>query len=158
MAGAGFGWTALRASLERRRWLRAAALLSAALALLLLAAVWLDPHALRALAAAAAVLAAAWAGFESGRAPSPFALHIDADGAIWGRVEGAVEPSPPLRLRPGVVASRLVTLAGDGITAAVWRDALPASEFRRLCVHARWHLERGDPRRGPVSPAGADGH
>jgi hypothetical protein len=157
MAGAGFHWTLLRASDERRRWLRAAALLSSALALVLLAALWLEPDGVRALAALAAVLAAAWAGAESGRAPPPYALHIDADGVIWGRAGEVAERAPPLRLRACVVASRLVTLDGDAGPVAVWRDALPVDGFRRLCVHARWHLDRGDRGGGPQPLASSDG-
>lgn len=158
MAGAGFHWTLLRASDERRRWLRVAALLSSLLALALLAALWLEPDGVRALAAALAALAAAWAGAESGRPQPTYALHIDAGGAIWGRSGQAAEAAPPLRLRACVVTSRLVTLAGDAVTVTVWRDALPATEFRRLCAHARWHLERGDGRQGPQAAAGPDGH
>jgi len=143
MGGAGLRWTVLQASRARRRWLWSGALLSGILALVLLAALRVEPGlsiALAALACACSAGMAAWAG---ARREEGLALHVDGDGAIWGRTDG--DAAPGLRLLPAFVGSGLITLRSGRRQFVVWRDALPVPEFRRLCVHARWHVERADP-------------
>jgi len=52
-----------------------------------------------------------------------------------------------------VVGSRLLTLTSGPHVVAIWRDALPPAHFRRLCVHARWHVERSGSATALTPPA-----
>lgn len=154
MAEAGFTWTALSASRERRAWLVAAAALCLLLTLFLALALWIEPSAGRALASGVAVAATLIAARAVASVPTPIELRIDADGLIWRRPIVADDDALPAadRLRPMAVGSRLCCLAdARGRALAVWHDGLPVDCFRKLCAHARWHVERD--RAGPADPA-----
>jgi hypothetical protein len=155
MTAAGFAWTTLGFSRERRAWLRAAGGVSLALATALASGLAAEPSIGLALAALAALGAAGGSMGWSMRPASPWALYIGVDGAIWGRMNpAAIEPAAPVRLSPQVVGARLVTLTAGRRVVAVWRDALPPAHFRRLCAHARWPVERADQAAvlGPAAP------
>ncbi|MDZ7652329.1 MAG: hypothetical protein U5L03_07110 [Burkholderiaceae bacterium] len=157
MAAAGFGWTPLDVSHERRAWLRAAATVSFGLTAALASGLAAEPSVSLALAALAALSAAAVSTWWSVRPVTAWALYIGADGTIWGRVESAgIEVAAPARLHPQVVAARMVTLTTGRQVVAVWRDALPPAQFRRLCAHARWHVERAG-RPAGLAAAAIDG-
>jgi len=153
MPGTGFPWTPLNPSRARRRWLLAGATVSAALALILLSPAWRDPSPTLIAAAFIAALAAGAAAVAARRPEPAWALLVDADGAIWGRMSTPEhEPGLPIRLVPSVFGRQRVVLTCASAAVAVWRDALPVERFRRLSAHARWHLERSQAQSGP-SPA-----
>jgi hypothetical protein len=157
MAAAGFGWTTLDVSRERSGWLRAAGGVSFALAAALASGLASEPSIGLALGVLAALAAA---GISLGWAVRPvqgWALCIDADGTIWTRMVAPAldETGAPVRLSPQMVGTRLVVLAAGRRVVAVWRDALPPAHFRRLCAHARWHVERAEGAVG-LSPAAPD--
>jgi hypothetical protein len=68
--------------------------------------------------------------------------------AVSGRLE-VLEPDGAVRAAMAVLAtSPLVVLRLEGGAARfldVWRDALPAAEFRRLVTAARWSRPSGKP-------------
>jgi hypothetical protein len=153
MPAVGLPWTALSASRERRRWLRAAAMVCLAAATALAAGLASDPGLPLAVASGALVAGAALA-WQAGEAAAPGReLRIDAEGAIWLRRRiGPLAPRGDAssndsvqRALPVHVSGRLVTLRSAGGLVAVWQDSVPADAFRRLASHARWHVERRDP-------------
>jgi hypothetical protein len=156
MAAAGFGWITLEFSRERRAWLRAAGGLSLALATALAGGFAAEPSTGLALSALATLGAAGVSAWWAMRPVAAWALYIGADGSIWGRmVSPVLEPAAPVRLSPQMVGTRLLTLTAGRRVVAVWRDALPPAHFRRLCAHARWHVERVERAVG-LAPAAVD--
>ena len=150
MSGAGLSWSALLPSRERRMWLGLGAGASAILALCFLGKALAEPALALGLAALLCGAAAGAAALASRRPPLAVAVAIDAEGRVWMRAEPDGEPG---RAWPRLVADRLVTLDTAAGLQAVWHDSLAPAQFRRLCAHARWHVERGDPQR--ALPAGA---
>lgn len=156
MAEAGFTWTALSPSRERRRWLVVAAVLCLLLTLVLALALWLAPSLGRAIVCVVAVAATLIAARAAASEPASVELRVDTDGRIWRRPLVADDDALPAadRLRPIAVGSRLCCLADPrGRALAVWHDGLPVDRFRKLCAHARWHVERD--RADPRNPAKA---
>jgi hypothetical protein len=149
MTVAGFSWTLLRSSRERRVWLSIAGLVCATLAVILAARALSGPVVSSAWPLLLGAAAAAIGSGSAARAvlvdPPSVGLSVDSDGAIWGRIgmpAAADESVPPIEFQPRIVSDRLVTLCSGGLWVAVWRDALPPEYFRRLCAHARWRVER----------------
>jgi len=147
MIGAGFSWSALNPSRERRSWLVCAAALSAALASTLLLRFVADPSLALGWSAGCALVAAV-AAYVTAQHPGPRReLRLDADGSIWCRPCMDPDAPPdnalaPLRLLPNVIGRRLVTFRSAAGPRVVWADSLTAEQFRRLCANSRWHVER----------------
>lgn len=139
MTGDGFGWVACSPSLERRRWLRLAAVGCAAVALALTFAVVADPTSLRASGLALA-LGGAIVALRHVRTADPAGeLRLDAAGVFWWRPAGQDHAE---RLAPSGLSRWLVMFDGPGGRRCVWRDSLPAPHWRLLRAHVRWHVDR----------------
>lgn len=150
MAAAGFGWTRLSPSRDRRRLLLAATFISATLAVTLLGSALAAPTHARWAAVAVVIVAVAAAGWGAVRPEPAWALRIDPEGRIWQRSaadsavrEDLLDSGPlPVRLWPTMAGTRLLGFSGASGFRLVWRDSLPPDRFRRLAAHARWHVER----------------
>ena len=142
MSSAGMSWTSLNPSRERRAWLAFASAVSAGLALVLFGQATVGMSAGLAVGALVCGAAAAAAARSARQGEAAWTIAIDAEGGIWARRGG---DAPAVRVRPRVIGDRLVTLALARETIVVWRDALSADRFRRLCAYARWQVERADP-------------
>jgi hypothetical protein len=139
MTGDGFGWVACSSSLERRRWLRFAAVGCIAVAVALLFAVVADPTPLRVGGLALAVGGAVLALRQAQAADPAGELRLDAAGVFWWRPVGQDQPE---RLAATGLSRWLVMFDGAGSRRCIWRDSLPATHWRLLRAHVRWHVER----------------
>ena len=150
MGGPGFSWTKLTPSVARRRWLIVGACACVVLAAVFVARLLADPTIGLGLAVVAPLTAAA----ASARPRPTLAswVKIDGDGSIWRRCE-ADAAGVGERLVPTTVSRHLVTFTGVAEPIAIWHDNLSADCFRRLCSHARWHVDRSRQDARPRSDA-----
>jgi hypothetical protein len=154
MVGPGFSWTKLTPSAARRRWLLGAACVCAVLVAIFGARFIVGPTVRLGFALIAAMAAAVTAIHGLGRPAPAMEVSIDGDGSIWQRSEGDTSADAVgSRLIPAIVSRHLVTFTGQAGTIAIWHDNLPADRFRRLCSHARWHVERSRQGAGPEHDA-----
>ena len=139
MTGDGFGWIACSPSLERRRWLRFAAAGCGVAALALAFAAAADMTFLRA-GGLALALGGAVVALRHARAVDPAGeLRLDAAGAFWWRQAGQ---DPAERLVASGLSRWLVMFEGAAGRRCIWRDSLPATHWRLLRAHVRWHVDR----------------
>lgn len=143
MAGDGFGWIACTPSLERRRWLRVAAIGCGAVALALLAAAIHESSPLRGGGLTLAIIGAVVALRRSRAAEPPGELRLDAAGVFWWRDVGQAQAE---RLRANGLSRWLAEFDGPSGRHCIWRDSLPAAQWRILCACVRWHVDRDRPR------------
>lgn len=159
MSDAGFSWTILSDSRERRVWLCCAGALSFVALVALAVALGLEPQPLRALALATSAGLVIAAGLTARRPGRRLALRIATDGSVWLRPEdpqaealGQGEPAPAVRLWPTWVGSRCAAFRHGRGAIVLWHDSLPPGRFRLLCAHARWHVERSQPSTAVPAP------
>jgi hypothetical protein len=102
-----------------------------------------------------ATMAAAAAAVRGLDRPTPvMEVSIDGDGSIWHRSDSDTSADAVgSRLIPAIVSRHLMSFTGQAGTIAIWHDNLPADRFRRLCSHARWHVERSRQGAGPQHDA-----
>jgi hypothetical protein len=154
MIGPGFSWTKLTPSAVRRRWLLGAASVCAVLVAIFGARFIVGPTAGLGCAVIVAMAAAVTTLRGLRQTASAMEVSIDGDGYIWHRSDGdASADAVGSRLIPAIVSRHLVTFTGQAGTIAIWHDNLPADRFRRLCSHARWHVERSRQGAGPEHDA-----
>jgi hypothetical protein len=150
MGGPGFSWTTLTPSLTRQRWLLGATVVCVVLAAVFTVRFVASPTIGLGIAAVASGVAAVAAGWCLVRPEPSSMVKIDGAGSVWRRAVGD-DASAGERLSPSVVSRHLMTFTGGAVPIAIWHDNLPADRFRRLCSHARWHVDRSRQGTGPES-------
>jgi len=136
-------WIAVSRSAWRQRLRLGALALTAGVAAAVLLVHLSGSRAFAALGGACAICAAALLGRARGAPECERSWRIGRDGRVsvrWDR-SGADRSEASAVF----VSSFLIVLRHDRRSLEIWRDATPATAFRRLAVAARWRVERAAP-------------
>ena len=103
----------------------------------------LDSYAIAGAGAVVAALAAALAQSTARKPTLERSWSVGPDGRVWVWWDASAIP----REASAVFISPYLVVLGQGRRKLqIWRDAAPATAFRRLSAAARWRVRQGSPR------------
>jgi len=136
-------WIAASRSAWRQRLRLAALALTAGVVAAVLLVLLSGSEAFAAMGGACAMCVAALLGRASRAPKNDRSWRVRPDGRVSVRWDSSGTDSS--EASAVFVSSFLIVLRRDRRSLEVWRDATPATAFRRLAVAARWRVERAAP-------------